>query len=89
MEAFHQQKSLRIDNTAMTHRMAMETYKAMETSSNRVVVIKAIKQRKETLVLQNELESFLNWDSPFIVQYLNYFEMEKKDWVQRLVLNDA
>ena len=74
---------------AMTHRMAMETYKAMETSSNRVVVIKAIKQRKETLVLQNELESFLNWDSPFIVQYLNYFEMEKKDWVQRLVLSDA
>ena len=69
--------------------MAMETYKAMETSSNRVVVIKAIKQRKETLVLQNELESFLNWDSPFIVQYLNYFEMEKKDWVQRLVLSDA
>ena len=74
---------------AMTHRMAMETYKAMETSSNRVVVIKAIKQRKETLVLQNELESFLNWDSPFIVQYLNYFEVEKKDWVQRLVLSDA
>ena len=73
----------------MTHRMAIETYKAVETSSNRVVVIKAIKQRKETLALQNELELFMNWDSPFVVQYLNYFEVEKKDWVQRLVLNDA
>ena len=73
----------------MTHRRAMETYKAVETSSNRVVVVKAIKQRKETLALQNELESFMNWDSPFIVRYLNYFEVEKKDWVQRLVLSDA
>ena len=74
---------------AMTHRRAMETYKAVETSSNRVVVIKAIKQRKETLVLQKELESFMNWDSRFVVQYLNHFEMEKKDWVKKLVLNDA
>ena len=73
----------------ITHRMAMETYKAVETGSNRVVVIKAIKQRKETLALQNELESLMNWDSSFIVQYLNHFEVEKKDWVQRLVLNDA
>ena len=73
----------------MTNRRAMETYKAVETSSNRVVVIKAIKQRKETLALQNELESLMNWDSRFVVQYLNHFEMEKKDWVQRLVLNDA
>ena len=73
----------------MTNRRAMETYKAVETSSNRVVVIKAIKQRKETPALQKELESFMNWDSHFIVQYLDYFEMEKKDWVQRLVLNDA
>ena len=73
----------------MTNRRAMETYKAVETSSNRVVVIKAIKQRKETLALQNELELFMNWDSPFVVQYLNHFEVEKKDWVQRLVLNDT
>ena len=74
---------------AMTHRRAVETYKAVETSSNRVVVIKAIKQRKETLVLQKELESFMNWESSFIVQYLNHFEMEKKDWVKKLVLNDG
>ena len=74
---------------AMTHRRAVETYKAVETSSNRVVVIKAIKQRKETLVLQKELESFMNWDSRFVVQYLNHFEMEKKDWVKKLVLNDG
>ena len=73
----------------MTHRMAIETYKAVETGSNRVVVIKAIKQRKETRALQNELESLMNWDSRFIVQYLNHFEMEKKDWVQKLVLNDG
>ena len=73
----------------MTHRMAMETYKAVETSSNRAVVIKAIKQRKETPALQNELESLMNWDSPFVAQYLNHFEMEKKDWVQKPVLNDA
>ena len=73
----------------MTHRRAIETYKAVETSSNRVVVIKAIKQRRETLALQNELESFMNWDSPFVVQYLNHFKMKKKDWVQRLVLSDA
>ena len=73
----------------MTHRRAIETYKAVETSSNRAVVIKAIKQRKETPALQNELESLMNWDSPFVAQYLNHFEMEKKDWVQRLVLNDA
>ena len=59
----------------------METYKAVETGSNRVVVIKAITQRKETLALQNELESLMNWDSRFVVQYLNHFEMEKKDWV--------
>ena len=72
----------------MTHRRAIETYKAVEMSSNSVVVIKAIKQRKETLALQNELESFMNWESSFIVQYLNHFEMEKKDWVQRLVLSD-
>ena len=74
---------------AITHRRAMETYKAVEMSSNRVVVIKAIKQRKETPALQNELESFMNWESSFIVQYLNHFEMEKKDWVQRLVLSDG
>ena len=73
----------------MTHRRAIETYKAVETGSNRVVVIKAIKQRKETRALQNELESLMNWDSRFIVQYLNHFEMEKKDWVQKLVLNDG
>ena len=73
----------------MTHRMAMETYKAVETSSNRAVVIKAIKQRKETPALQNELESLMNWDSPFVAQYLNHFEMEKKDWVQKPVLNDG
>ena len=73
----------------MTHRRAIETYKAVETSSNRVVVIKAIKQRKETPALQNELESLMNWDSRFVVQYLNHFEMEKKDWVQKLVLNDG
>lgn len=73
----------------MTHRMAMETYKTVETSSNRAVVIKAIKQRKETPALQNELESLMNWDSPFVAQYLNHFEMEKKDWVQRTVLSDA
>ena len=73
----------------MTHRMTVETYKAVEMSSNRIVVIKAIKQRKETHALQNELESLMNWDSRFVVQYLNHFEMEKKDWVQRLVLNDA
>mgnify|MGYP004706918661 CR=1 FL=1 len=72
----------------MTDRMVIETYKAVEMSSNSVVVIKAIKQRKETLALQNELESFMNWESSFIVQYLNHFEMEKKDWVQRLVLSD-
>ena len=72
----------------MTHRRAVETYKAVETGSNRVVVIKAIKQRRETLALQNELESLMNWDSRFVVQYLNHFEMEKKDWVQRLVLSD-
>lgn len=74
---------------AMTDRREIETYKAVETSTNRVVVIKGIKQRKETRALQNELESLMNWDSPFIMQYLNYFEMEKKDWVQKLVLNDA
>ena len=74
---------------AMTHRRAIETYKAVETSSNRVVVIKTIKQRKETPALQNELESLMNWDSRFVVQYLNHFKMMKKDWVQRLVLNDA
>lgn len=73
----------------MTHRRAIETYKVVETSSNRVVVIKAIKQRMESPKLQNELDSLMNWDSRFIVQYLNHFEMEKKDWVQRLVLNDA
>ena len=73
----------------MTHRRAIETYKAVEMSSNSVVVIKAIKQRKETRALQNELESLMKWDSRFVVQYLNHFEMEKKDWVQRLVLNDA
>ena len=73
----------------MTHRMAIETYKAVETSSNRVVVIKAIKQRKETPALQNELESFMNWESSFIVQYLNHFEMEKKDWVLKPILSDA
>ncbi len=73
----------------MTHRMAIETYKAVEMSSNRVVVIKAIKQRKETPALQNELESFMNWESSFIVQYLNHFEMEKKEWVQKLVLSDG
>ena len=73
----------------MTHRRAIETYKVVETSSNRVVVIKAIKQRMESPKLQNELDSLMNWDSPFVVQYLNHFEMEKKDWVQRLVLNDA
>ena len=65
----------------MTHRRAVETYKAVETSSNRAVGIKAIKQRKETPALQNELESLMNWDSRFVVQYLNHFEMEKKDWV--------
>ena len=69
--------------------MAMETYKAVETSSNRVVVIKAIKQRRETLALQNELESLMNWDSRFVVQYLNHFEMEKKDWVLKPVLSDG
>ena len=74
---------------AITHRMAIETYKAVEMSSNRVVVIKAIKQRKETPALQNELESFMNWESSFIVQYLNHFEMEKKDWVQKPVLSDG
>ena len=74
---------------AMTDRREIETYKAVETSTNRVVVIKGIKQRKETRALQNELESLMNWDSPFIMQYLNYFEMEKKDWVQKLALNDA
>ena len=73
----------------MTHRRAVETYKAVETGSNRVVVIKAIKQRKETRVLQNELESLMNWDSPFIVQYLNHFEMKKKDWVLKPVLSDG
>ena len=73
----------------MTHRRAIETYKGVETSSNRVVVIKAIKQRKETPALQNELESLMNWDSRFVVQYLNHFEMEKKDWVLKPVLNDA
>ncbi len=73
----------------MTHRRAIETYKAVEMSSNRVVVIKAIKQRKETPALQNELESLMNWDSRFVVQYLNHFEMEKKDWVLKPVLNDA
>ena len=73
----------------MTHRRAIETYKVVELSSNRVVVIKAIKQRKETHALQNELESLMNWDSPFVAQYLNHFEMEKKDWVQRTVLSDA
>ena len=73
----------------MTHRRAIETYKAVETGSNRVVVIKAIKQRKETRALQNELESFMNWESSFIVQYLNHFEMEKKDWVKKLVLSDG
>ena len=74
---------------AMTHRRAVETYMAVETGSNRVVVIKAIKQRKETLALQNELESLMNWDSRFIAQYLNHFEMEKKDWVKKLVLSDG
>ena len=74
---------------AMTHRRAIETYKAVETSSNRVVVIKAIKQRKESPALQNELESLMNWDSPFVVQYLNHFEMEKKDWVQKPILSDG
>ena len=73
----------------MTHRRAVETYKAVETSSNRVVVIKAIKQRKETLALQNELESLMNWDSRFVVQYLNHFETDKKEWVQTLVLSDG
>ena len=73
----------------MTHRMAIETYKAVEMSSNRVVVVKAIKQRKETPALQNELESFMNWESSFIVQYLNHFETDKKEWVQKLVLSDG
>ena len=73
----------------MTHRRAIETYKAVETSSNRVVVIKAIKQRKETPALQNELESLMNWDSRFVVQYLNHFETDKKEWVQKLVLSDG
>ena len=74
---------------AITHRRAMETYKAVEMSSNRVVVIKAIKQRKETPALQNELESLMNWDSRFVVQYLNHFETDKKEWVQKPVLSDG
>ena len=74
---------------AMTHRRAMETYSAVETSSNRAVVIKAIKQRKETPALQNELDSLMNWDSPFVVPYLDYLEVEKKDWVQKPVLSDG
>ena len=73
----------------MTHRRAVETYKAMETSGTRVVVVKAIKQRKETPELQIELESLMNWESRFIVQYLNHFEMEKKDWVQKPILSDG
>ena len=73
----------------MTHRRAVETYKAVETGSNRVVVIKSIKQSNETRVLQNELESFMNWDSRFVVQYLNHFETDKKEWVQKLVLSDG
>ena len=80
---------MKIITEPMTHRRAIETYKAVEMSSNRVVVIKAIKQRKETPALQNELESLMNWDSRFVVQYLNYFEMEKKDWVLKPVLSDG
>lgn len=58
----------------MRGRGPLTTYEAVETNSNRVVIIKALQKNEENAAFLKEMEGLKNCDSKYVVKYYGFYE---------------
>lgn len=70
----------------MTHRGGITTYKVLEKSSNRTLVVKVIKKRMEVKSFQSIMEPLQKCISRYLVWYSTCSEKERQYEVMNRVL---
>lgn len=65
----------------MIGRGPLTTYEAVETDSNRVIIIKALQKNEESAALLKEIEGLKNCDSKYALKYYGFYEKESEYWV--------
>ena len=65
----------------MIGRGPLTTYEAVETNSNRVVIIKALQKNEENAAFLKEMEWRKDCNSNCILQYYGYCEHNDNYWV--------
>lgn len=58
----------------MRGRGPLTTYEAVETNSNRVIIIKALQKNEENAAFLKEMERVKNCDSKFVLKYYGFYE---------------
>ena len=58
----------------MIGRGPLTTYEAVETDSNRVIIIKALQKNEESAALLKEIEGLKNCDSKYVLKYYGFYE---------------
>ncbi len=58
----------------MRGRGPLTTYEAVETNSNRVVIIKALQKNEENAAFLKEMEGLKNCDSEYVLKYYGFYE---------------
>ena len=69
----------------MIGRGPLTTYEAVETNSNRVVIIKALQKNEENAALLKEIEGLKNCDSKYVLKYYGFYEKGNEYWVMNQV----
>lgn len=62
-------------------REPLTTYEAVETDSNRVVIIKALQKNEENAAFLKEIEGLKNCDSKYVLKYYGFYEKGNEYWV--------
>lgn len=65
----------------MIGRGPLTTYEAVETNSNRVIIIKALQKNEENAAFLKEMERVKNCDSKFVLKYYGFYEKGNQYWV--------
>lgn len=61
----------------MIGRGPLTTYEAVETDSNRVIIIKALQKNEESAALLKEIEGLKNCDSKYALKYYGFLRKGK------------
>lgn len=73
----------------MTHRGGITTYKVLERSSNRMLVVKVIKKSKKVVSFQSIMEPLQKCISRYLVWYSTCAEKERQYEVLNRVLHNG